>query len=826
MNADAAALNGGRNGAIGRILVVDDHDDARAVCVDVLRSGGFDVADAATGAAALAQLKADPHFDVLISDLVMPEQDGLSVMHAAREFDPHLEVIILTGHATIQTAKQAIREGAFDYLTKPFEMDGLLQVALQATRTSQVRRRNAELGELWALAELGQTLTSTLDLDVLSARVLEAVKSTFSPTGSALFVVDGENLELVERSGLTLEFLEEDSLRCEAWVRWALAREKPLLLFDDDVPDVLLEPARGSGVLVSAALVPLRLDEQAVGLLVLVRHGGRPYGQDDARRLQLLAATIAIALDNARRYRQRQREVIRNRRDMAALHRVAALAAEGLDAEQLIEAALPVVSGAVGLTGGALALLTRNGLLVRRDGSPPDALAELALERDEPQFVSRRSVPGAVSFAALPLRAGNGHLGVLELWSPEPHYFTPDEELLLSSMSNQLALALHNSRLLSAAREYAASIQHRNQELAAWNRVAAAVAESLDLHRVLRDALDAVLEVTSGEIAVLYLCDESGEILRPQVWSGLTDEQAAIITEISDRTSVLSDVVTRAALYWSNEPSELPEAMAAIGLVGGMIVPIEAPTQVVGALAIGTRFPDRRFTRAGAELLRSIGRQIGLAVQNSRRYEQARRDLHVKEALLREAHHRIKNNLQTISSLLVLEESYAADPAAREVLRTVRQRLRSIAAVHRTLSYGDVEARPLHELIQRIAEPVLTGLLGDPTPVQLEIVGDDINVNSKYATALAIILNELLTNAVKYDIRRGTTASLTLLVSVDGKGTRLQLRDSGTSWPAGFDLDRDAGLGLTIVRSLVMDELGGEFTIEEGRWPTVLFPHS
>lgn len=813
---------------IGRALVVDDHDDARAVCMDVLVDCGFAVMGAETGGAALALLR-EHHFDVLVTDLVMPEQDGLTLMLAARAHDPHLEAIILTGHATIQTAKAAIRQGAFEYLTKPFDLDGLQQAALQAARQSQVRRRNAELGELFALAELGQSLTATLDLDTLAAQVLDAVWPLFSPTGAALFVMEGGRLELVSAREIRLPIVD-GVIDPQSWVWAALQHKRPWLLPDASNPLPLADRLLGRPV--SAALVPLRINAQMgpVGLLVLLRHAGRPYEQEDARRLQLLTMPIATAIENARRFRQRHAELLRRRRDMAALHKVAALAAQGLDAEQLLDEALAVIGGAVGLVSGAVALLDGRHQLLRRDGSPPDPLAEQALRRDEPLLVSERHHPIARAYAALPLRINETALGVLELWSATSHHFSLDEELLLSSMSAQLALALYNSRLLSAERDYAASIHRRNQELAAWKRVAAVVAETLDLQPMLRHALDAVLEVAAAPVGMIYLADESGLAFTVGASAGLEPAAAQRLEPVPPETATwLRTVVLSGASRLAEDlrrQSQIlgDDLVADAGLRSLVAVPLEAPTQIMGVLCVATTDEMRPLGAVEAELLLAIGRQIGLAVQNAYRYEQARRDLVVKEALLREAHHRIKNNLQTISSLLVLEESYADEPAVREVLRTVRLRLRSIAAVHRSLSYGDVEEISLHSVINRIAASILSGLVGDPSSVALTVEGADVMVDSRQATTLAIIINELITNAVKYDLCRVRPATLTFATWPERSGAALQVRDSGASWPPDFDLDRDAGLGLTIVQSLVADELGGRFSLVEGRWPTVWIP--
>ena len=107
-----------QNGDQGRVLIVDDDDAFRRLLIRRATRMGLSVADADDGAKAIALLHA-VGFDVVVADLYIPEQDGLPVIKAAHEKDPHIQTIILTASATVETAVQALSNGAFDYLTKP-----------------------------------------------------------------------------------------------------------------------------------------------------------------------------------------------------------------------------------------------------------------------------------------------------------------------------------------------------------------------------------------------------------------------------------------------------------------------------------------------------------------------------------------------------------------------------------------------------------------------------------------------------------------------------------------------------------------------------------
>lgn len=130
----------------GRVLIVDDDDAFRRLLVRRATRMGLDVADACDGAKAIALMHAAV-FDVVVADLYMPEQDGLQVIKVAHERDPDIQTIILTASATVETAIQALRNGAFDYLTKP--LSSLADFELVLTRALEVRKLRKENASLF-----------------------------------------------------------------------------------------------------------------------------------------------------------------------------------------------------------------------------------------------------------------------------------------------------------------------------------------------------------------------------------------------------------------------------------------------------------------------------------------------------------------------------------------------------------------------------------------------------------------------------------------------------------------------------------------------------
>jgi DNA-binding NtrC family response regulator len=106
-----------------RLLLADDDSDLRLTLCEYLETRRFHVTPAKSGAEAIRLIEAGNHFDLVFTDLVMPPgPDGLEVLRAARTMNPHCYVVIMTGYSSIETAIESIRFGAFDYLTKPFQL--------------------------------------------------------------------------------------------------------------------------------------------------------------------------------------------------------------------------------------------------------------------------------------------------------------------------------------------------------------------------------------------------------------------------------------------------------------------------------------------------------------------------------------------------------------------------------------------------------------------------------------------------------------------------------------------------------------------------------
>jgi two-component system, sensor histidine kinase PdtaS len=206
--------------------------------------------------------------------------------------------------------------------------------------------------------------------------------------------------------------------------------------------------------------------------------------------------------------------------------------------------------------------------------------------------------------------------------------------------------------------------------------------------------------------------------------------------------------------------------------------------------------------------------------------ELRRRDrlLMSKDATIREIHHRVKNNLQTISSLLRLQGRRMAAPEAKLAIEESVRRIRSIALVHETLSRDAGEDIAFIDIVRPLVRMVEEGMLSPDHPIRFAVEGEAGTLEAAVATPLSVVLNELLQNAIDHafppSVDLGVSpGSVRLRFDNDGFQLRILVIDDGVGVAEGFDVASSTGLGLSIVRTLVESELGGSIEVRRGDGP-------
>ena len=196
-----------------------------------------------------------------------------------------------------------------------------------------------------------------------------------------------------------------------------------------------------------------------------------------------------------------------------------------------------------------------------------------------------------------------------------------------------------------------------------------------------------------------------------------------------------------------------------------------------------------------------------------------------KDATIREIHHRVKNNLQTIAALLRLQGRRLESPEGRQALQESERRIRSIAIVHDTLSRDASDVVPFDEIIRPLVRVVEESVSTPERGLRFQVEGDAGDLPGEVATPIAVVLNELMQNAVDHAFPSdGQGPEGRVVVRLDRSTDELAVDviDDGVGLPTGFSLERSKGLGLSIVQALVTGELAGTMEMRRGERGTAV----
>ncbi|KUH65539.1 ATPase [Mycolicibacterium novocastrense] len=258
-------------------------------------------------------------------------------------------------------------------------------------------------------------------------------------------------------------------------------------------------------------------------------------------------------------------------------------------------------------------------------------------------------------------------------------------------------------------------------------------------------------------------------------------------------------------------------------LIGDPFEAQELANHVRDSLAGGSSMRMEVDAGGAAVLMRTLplvvhGKPVGAAVLIRDVTEVKRRDraLLSKDATIREIHHRVKNNLQTVAALLRLQARRTNNDEGREALMESVRRVSSIALVHDALSMSVDEEVNLDEVVDRIL-PMMNDVAAVDSPIRIYRVGDLGVLDADRATALIMVITELVQNAIEHAFDPGVReGSVTIRAERSARWLDVVVHDDGRGLPDGFSLEKSDRLGLQIVRTLVSAELDGSLGMREG----------
>ncbi|WP_239614999.1 sensor histidine kinase [Cohnella mopanensis] len=203
------------------------------------------------------------------------------------------------------------------------------------------------------------------------------------------------------------------------------------------------------------------------------------------------------------------------------------------------------------------------------------------------------------------------------------------------------------------------------------------------------------------------------------------------------------------------------------------------------------------------------------------------KQLMIKSAVIKEIHHRVKNNLQTVSSLLRLQMRRTKHEEVAAIYRDSMDRINSIAVIHEMLAYDGSDSIDFNEVIDRISKNILTSSVKPDQFVQIKLDGDELTLPSEMATTLALVVNELIHNSVQHAFANRPSGEIGITIRVRAQVTELQVADNGTGITTASYQQERTHLGLKIAEMLVEENLDGNISIasdERGTRVRITFP--
>ena len=408
---------------------------------------------------------------------------------------------------------------------------------------------------------------------------------------------------------------------------------------------------------------------------------------------------------------------------------------------------------------------------------------------------------GLRSLAAVPLISQGRVIGAMNVQTARFHDFGEDEIELLALIGDLAAGALEKAALYD-------SMQRQIHELTTLAKVSQAVTSPLYLDEMLGVVVEMATQVMQAKLCSLMLIDETGDTLLPvatgqhptfanrpplRVGQGITGQVAQTGQPIA-----VADV--RA------DPRYLfPDVAAREGLTSLLSAPLIVRDKVIGVFNCYTE-QVHTFSSQEVALFQTLANQTALAIENAR--------LVAGAAIVREMHHRVKNNLQTIAMLLRLQLSDDPERPAADALPKAIDRILSIAAVHETLSESGLRMVDVKNVLAQIADTVVQNLSHPSKALRVTVEGDETALPSQAATALALAVNELIQNALEHAFVGRDVGAINVRLRDEGQTLTITVSDDGVGL-AGEPPD-GSSLGLEIVQTLVTEDLHGTFTLTPG----------
>ncbi len=389
--------------------------------------------------------------------------------------------------------------------------------------------------------------------------------------------------------------------------------------------------------------------------------------------------------------------------------------------------------------------------------------------------------------------------------------FTQRDVKLMTAMANQTAIAIENARLFETA-------QQQVTELEAVHQASLSLTSSLNPQTVLEDILRSTVKLVPGIIkAIIYLYrEETLDFAAVLVTDQKMDRDIPLPRPDGITYTVAREKQMRVIPDTSHHPryATVPEYWE----VAIISLPLKIRQRVVGVMNIFHDAPHD-WPESELRILRLLGDQAAIAIENARLHEQTQHDAETKAALLEEINHRVKNNLSTIIGLLYALQQYDT-PQQNFSLENLINRIEGLATVHNLLAISEWNPLPLSDLANYVISSA-TQSLPHTKQVLIDVSGADVFITPGQATNLTMIFHELATNAINHATAETQDVKIHVNIVRKNNTVRICFSDNGPGFPQAVLNSEQHNVGLYIVKTVVRDGLRGKIELCNNQGATV-----
>lgn len=405
-------------------------------------------------------------------------------------------------------------------------------------------------------------------------------------------------------------------------------------------------------------------------------------------------------------------------------------------------------------------------------------------------------------------------IGVISVQTTDAYDFSGEKINFLEVVAGIIAINSENGRLYEQTDE---QLRRKVHELATIHRVTGIIASTLELDRVLQIITTQAVQLSGAERSCIFELDQARQHLDILAHYGLHGADVSrihlAVGQCCAGRSVESGQPTREIdCLYSNEQCFLrQDPMVSSDIHSVLCVPLQVKRKVLGCICI---YSSHRhlLSPEQMQLVVTFANEAAIAIDNARLYEETRRGLELKSVLLRELHHRVKNNLATVAGILSLQRRRTKSAEVRYILAESVNRVQGLAATHDLLSHEDVSEARVDEIARKIVGVANANMRPPETHILFEVAPCDIVVSSRAVAILALVLNEMVSNAIKHGMRGVSEGKVSIRGYEERDQIVVEVLDTGYDLTEPLEDENTEGLGLSLIRNLIGD-IRGQFSL-------------